>query len=280
MFAASNRIAEQDPSCTSFHDRMGRYIAGRAGAICERNRPRFSLLQSTLRDSDAGGADFGARGPAPDMEQRYSRIATAAHRKQFGQFFTPETVAALMADWITSAKPERILDPACGTGVLCRAVAKLAPTTPIDAFELDAQIADHCDLPSTTVLHKEDFLSAQLASRYGGIIMNPPYIRHREIEGYEEARHKISIRAQCVIPRTANLYIYFALKACTALADNGRAAILIPGEWLNANFSATFKAYLLENKLLKEIVVFSSCSNVFDDALTTASVLLIERPAR
>ena len=212
------------------------------------------------------------------MEQQYSRSATPAHRKRFGQFFTPETVADLMADWVVTSDTKRVLDPACGTGVLCRAVAKLAPSVRIDAFELDEQIAQHSELPTKAVLYRQDFLAAELTTKYDAIVMNPPYIRHREIVGYEEARHKISLRSHCIIPKTANLYIYFAIKACMALEAGGRAAILIPGEWLNANFSESFKAFLLTNALLKDIVVFSCCSNVFDDALTTASVLLIERP--
>src|SRR5437667_10023115 len=43
--------------------------------------------------------------------------------KQLGQVSTPEPVAALMARWVMSAKPNTVLDPAAGLGgllVACR----------------------------------------------------------------------------------------------------------------------------------------------------------------
>jgi methylase of polypeptide subunit release factors len=106
--------------------------------------------------------------------------------------------------------------------------------------------------------------------------MNPPYIRHREIEGYDKERARISLDSKCIIPKSANLYIYFSVKALTLLSKGGRAALLIPGEWMSANFAASFKEFLVRSALLKEIVLFSNCSNVFDDALTTASILLCQ----
>jgi hypothetical protein len=48
---------------------------------------------------------------------------------------------------------------------------------------------------------------------------------------------------------------------------------------MNANFAAKFKEFLLReaDPVLKELVLFSGCSNIFEDALTTASVLLVEK---
>lgn len=97
------------------------------------------------------------------------------------------------------------------------------------------------------------------------------------MEGYEDTRAEISLKSGFLIPKFANLYVYFTVRAALQLRPGGRAAVLIPTEWMNANFSATFKRFLLDAGLLREIVLFSGCSNIFADALTTASILLLEK---
>lgn len=211
-------------------------------------------------------------------EERYSQAATANHRKAFGQFFTPPRVAAMMADWVADVNPRTIIDPCLGTGVLTRAALERCEDANIIAFEVDEQILHYADVgvPERVTLRIENYLYAEVEP-CDAIIMNPPYIRHRELEGYDVARSRISLDAGFVIPKSANLYVYFVLKACLQLRQGGRGAFLIPGEWLNANFSSALKRYLLNDGGLREVVLFSGCSTIFKDALTTASVLLVER---
>ncbi|MGE4295156.1 MAG: SAM-dependent DNA methyltransferase, partial [Campylobacterales bacterium] len=58
------------------------------------------------------------------------------------------------------------------------------------------------------------------------------------------------------------------------LNKNGRSAYIIPSEFLNSDYGKLVKSYLIKNKLLRYIIVFDFDENVFDDALTTASILL------
>jgi type I restriction-modification system DNA methylase subunit len=216
---------------------------------------------------------------ATSPEEKYVSLVDNARRKEFGQFFTPPNVAALMAEWIAAIEPSSILDPALGTGILTRSALEAAPTAQVRAYEKDSLIASFADVgrPEQVTIQVADFLAADFAT-FDAVIANPPYIRHRELVDQEAARAKISVMARTEIPRSANLYIYFVMKAVLQLRRGGRAAFLIPTEWMNANFSKSFKSFLLEGNYLKEIVLFSGCSNVFSDALTTASILLIERP--
>ncbi|GAB1404476.1 hypothetical protein MASR1M74_16550 [Lentimicrobium sp.] len=71
-----------------------------------------------------------------------------------------------------------------------------------------------------------------------------------------------------------NLYTLFLLKSAYQLNKNGRSAYIIPSEFLNSDYGKLVKSYLIENKLLRYIIVFDFEENVFDDALTTASILL------
>ncbi|MCB0511230.1 MAG: Eco57I restriction-modification methylase domain-containing protein, partial [Bacteroidetes bacterium] len=71
-----------------------------------------------------------------------------------------------------------------------------------------------------------------------------------------------------------NLYTLFLLKSAYQLNKNGRAAYIVPSEFLNSDYGKLVKSYLIKNKLLRYIIVFDFEENVFDDALTTASILL------
>lgn len=184
-----------------------------------------------------------------------------------------------MADWVMAREPAVVLDPALGTGVLVRACIERNGEARYLAYEKDPLVLEHVDrrVRDLAEIVHGDFLKIELPSGVDAVIMNPPYIRHREIEGYEAERVAISAANRCEIPRSANLYIYFTLKALSALRKNGRAAILIPGEWMSANFAVNLKKHLVDTDILREIVLFSNCSNVFDDALTTASILMCEK---
>jgi adenine-specific DNA-methyltransferase len=216
--------------------------------------------------------------PNAQAELSYARSASSEHRKRYGQFFTPPRLAALMADWIAEANPSYLIDPALGTGILTRAALARCSEAKVVAYELDRAILSNADLgdPERVEVRCENFLYSPFEP-CDAITMNPPYIRHRELTGHEEARSRVSVRAGFEIPRSANLYVYFVVKACLQLNRGGRGAFLIPTEWMNANFSASFKKFLLSDGGLSQLVMFSGCSNIFQDALTTASILLVEK---
>lgn len=229
-----------------------------------------SVAQSSIRAVTFGALDSAS-------EERYNREAPAEHRRQYGQVFTPPKLASLMADWVMGGSPRNLLDPAYGTGALTAACVALASDLEVAAYEIDQRILQFARSSPNIKINNRDFIRERIDFLYDGVIMNPPYIRHREIYGYENDRSLISSMAGVKIPKAANLYIYFSIKALELLNEGGRAAILIPAEWMSANFSRSFKEYLLDRHILKGVVTFSNCSNVFDDALTTASIILCER---
>ena len=68
-----------------------------------------------------------------------------------------------------------------------------------------------------------------------------------------------------------NIYTLFLLKSIYQLNENGRAAYIIPSEFLNSDYGKLVKEYLLKSKALRHIIIFNFKENVFDDALTTSS---------
>lgn len=222
---------------------------------------------------------MAGRIPHARAESAYAAHAAAQHRKTHGQYFTPPTLAALMADWVAgAAAPEgqrRILDPALGAGVLARAAIARCPGAQVVAYERDGAILRAADAAGA-LIHHADFLRSGW-DVYDGVVMNPPYIRHRDLRDHGPLRAQIGQRAGFTIPKSANLYVDFVVKASCQLRGGGRGAFLIPGEWMNANFARGFKQFLLGPGGLRDVVLFSGAP-VFDDALTTACLLLVERP--
>lgn len=72
-----------------------------------------------------------------------------------------------------------------------------------------------------------------------------------------------------------NLYGLFLLKIWTLLAPGGRAAVITPAEWLNADFGVAIKAFLLNENAIDGIVHFDPSANIFEGVLTTAAITLL-----
>jgi len=216
-------------------------------------------------------------------EARYSSSTPLIRRKRYGQFFTPESVADLMADWVSAIKPKRIIDPAVGTGIFVRSLNKILDAGyKIDCYDIDPLVVSYIEDTSagkgSLSVHVVDFLTASINSqKYDAAIMNPPYLRHHDLCYSFDIHDRISNLTNHKISKLANAYVLFVMRTCELLREGGRAAFIIPTEWTNANFGQPFKEYLLGIGGLKHIIYFSNCSDVFADALTTACILLIEK---
>ena len=123
-----------------------------------------------------------------------------------------------------------------------------------------------------------DFLTWNSPRRFDAALANPPYLKHHNFHYNGNIFAEIGRRNGVHLSRLTNIYVLFILEICRRLKPGGRAAIIVPGEWVNANFGMPLKRYLLGNGLLKALLYFSHHAEVFGDALTTASVLLIDKP--
>lgn len=209
-------------------------------------------------------------------------MTVTERRKKFGQVFTPATIASLMADWVMGGSPKRVLDPAFGRGALAAACLNLDRQVKVFGYEVDPIVLEEIpeEVKGASTIKLQDFLEVPTTETFEGIIANPPYLRHRELRDHMPQRSELARIAGCEIPKSANQYVDFLVKATLHLSVGGRAAFLIPAEWMSANFSTGLKEYLLNNNLIHSLVTFSNCSNVFTDALTTASLVLIEKTPR
>ena len=214
-----------------------------------------------------------------ELEKTYSKNIDLAHRKKYAQFFTPQPVADLMADWLLGNKKcKTVLEPAFGLGIFSRTLLKKKSNLTIKGFDIDEIILSkaktYFDNISNISLDLKDYMFSDWNNKYDGIICNPPYFKFHDYDNkqiLEEVESKLKFKFNGF----TNLYTLFLLKSIFQLNKDGRAAYIIPSEFLNSDYGKLIKEYLLKTKTLRHLFVIDFKENVFEDAMTTASILLL-----
>jgi adenine-specific DNA-methyltransferase len=212
------------------------------------------------------------------VEKSYSKLISLEHRKRFAQFFTPFQLASIMADWLFgNQNMQTVLEPAFGLGVFSRALLSKKNDLSIKGFDIDEKIfAEAKEIFNETPnvdIHLEDYMFNDWDNKYDGIICNPPYFKFHDYDN-KTILNEIENRLKIKLNGFTNIYNLFLLKSIYQLNLNGRLAYIIPSEFLNSDYGKLVKSALIKNKVLRHIVVFDFEENVFDDALTTACILL------
>ena len=240
---------------------------------------------TTAFDNDVQFANLSSN----ELELQYSANSDLAHRKRLGQFFTPYSIACFMGQWLTeiSASQPQILDPCAGLGVFERALCTIdmnfAAEARFSLWEKDQDLARNltqvCNrLSIQHSVTSKDFVNEHAwSSVYDGVIANPPYYKHHFVENKEDVRAAVSSNIGAPFSVQTNIYCWFLIKALALLKPGGRLAFIIPTEFLNANYGRDVKKYLLETGSVRHIISFCYKSKTFDNAITTACVLLADK---
>jgi tRNA1(Val) A37 N6-methylase TrmN6 len=173
-----------------------------------------------------------------------------------GQVFTKEIVANLMVSLLEIDKNSSILDPCFGSGAFIDALLKQG-FSKITGFELDKKLFELKKSQLKDVLiYNQDFLNSEIKYKYNGIIMNPPYIRHEKIDDLSNLGISKKILRKNEIfnklPKNANLYMYFLIKAIDLLADDGKIVVIFPSSWMRAKNGQLFEKILYSKCTLKK----------------------------
>lgn len=215
-------------------------------------------------------------------EKEYAGVVGLEHRKRFAQFFTPEAIADFMARWVLDGRKKMdVLEPAFGLGAFSRSLFRQNPKVRVVGYEADATIYNYAaenvaQAGSDVLLYNEDYLRASWEDKYDGIICNPPYLKFHD---YDNASLVPLVNEQLGIRLNGftNLYTLFLLKSISQLRDGGRMAYIVPSEFLNSDYGVEVKRALLRSGVLRHVVVVDFTQCAFDDALTTACILLCHK---
>lgn len=256
----------------------------------ERRRPHSPPVP--LRGSPDRGAYLATFDPVTvdlmtDIEARRQRTGDALdpmRRSELGQYFTPQQIAAFMADMFTIIdRPARLLDPGAGVGSLTAAVAARwqrdgGGRLDVTVVEADPQLHQPlrrtmADLgrihEMTGTVIEGDFIEwgaghvsgfgALGAPRFDLVIMNPPY---RKIHSASDERRMLAA-AGVEVP---NLYAGFLALAAELLDDNGQIVAITPRSFTNGPYFRRFRKLLLDRVGLRQIHVLDSRDIAFADS--------------
>jgi adenine-specific DNA-methyltransferase len=212
------------------------------------------------------------------LEKRYAAATNISHRQKFAQFFTPVPIAEIMADWILGNKKlDKVLEPAFGLGIFSRILLSKNNNIKIQGFELDSKIYKKAKQYFSTLenfnIHLDDYITNGWNNKYDGIICNPPYFKFHDFKN-KKTQREIEKNVNYKFNGFTNLYAFFLVKSIHQLRENGRAAYIVPSEFLNSDYGKSIKSYLKHSKTLRQVIVIDFKENIFDDVLTTASIIL------
>ena len=211
-----------------------------------------------------------------------------AERNRLGQFATPSDLASDMMrqakGYLGNSRDVRFMDPAFGTGSFYSSMLRIFADNRVESavgYEIDP---NYC-VPARELwgetkltLHLKDFTSAEpppASERCNLLICNPPYVRHHHIPS--ELKQKLKFKALgasgAKISGLAGLYCYFLALCHVWMSKGAVAGWLIPGEFLDVNYGAALKRYLLEKVTLLHVHRFDPDDVQFGDALVSSAVV-------
>ncbi len=226
-------------------------------------------------------------------------------RHRYGQHYTPQSVARLLAAFAVRSENDLVFDPSCGDGRLLlealRLKREVAPRRKssrhagevygvdrsTQAIELAAQtgaqvaVADFFNIAPAAALTASIILPAG----FDAIIGNPPYIR-QELMG---TRDKQRIARRLKLDRAASdeihwprwsgrsdIYVYFFAHATRFLKPGGRLVFLTASSWLDVAYGAALREFMLANFRVIAVIE-STCESFFEDASINTVITVLER---
>jgi adenine-specific DNA-methyltransferase len=216
-------------------------------------------------------------------EERYLGSVEYGYRKKLGQFFTPMFVADFMTEWVVRSAGNSILDPALGLGVFFRSIVKNYPDRVREfrftGYEIDGKMVEVAksvlsDIGVDVEILNRDYLIEDWDRKYDGIVCNPPYLKFHNYGSRDVLLEMFRVKLGVELSGFTNIYVLFMLKSILQLREGGRAAYIVPSEFLNSNYGRSVKEYIKKSGMLRFVIVVDFGINVFEDAVTTSSILL------
>lgn len=217
---------------------------------------------------------------------------TRSERNRMGQFATPPFLALGILDYAKSLIPSRekirFIDPALGSGAFYSAFRQTFPAYRLEnatGYEIDPHYGDPARKlweDTGLTLHLEDFTYATPPQDgFNLLICNPPYVRHHHITSTEKKRIQEASARACGVSFNgrAGLYCHFLGLSHAWMSEGGIAGWLIPSEFMDVNYGAAVKRYLLQNVTLLHIHRFDPHEVQFDDALVSSAVVWFRKAA-
>lgn len=231
----------------------------------------------------------------------YTKLVSATHKKENGQFFTPTAIAKLMASYSdTNKKYINILDPGCGTAILsCTLVEQYVQNNntilkiELTAYETDSELTaitvkvlnylklwlQERNIIFNYKLLDDDFIlenSIAINPSYEGelfdvIISNPPYFKLSKND-------ERVLAVQELVSGQPNIYSLFMGISSKLLKQNGELIFITPRSFASGKYFRAFREVFFNTVQLEKIHLFNSRKDTFSrDKVLQETVILKAR---
>ena len=220
--------------------------------------------------------------PEPVSDPRSSAGRPNAPEDLLGQVLTPNWLARTMAEGLLgsrSDRPLRLVDPCVGPGTFPLALAatdRLFESDRLVCIDVDPEMTAQARRAQSGIGARieyltTDYLKWQADQAFDGAILNPPYIRQEWITDKAELRQSLSAGMSSVIPGTANLYVYFLVKALSDLRPGGRLVAVVYDGWRQARYGQWLYEHLQRD--CEEVAIKPVANTPFHGRLIDATVI-------
>lgn len=176
-----------------------------------------------------------------DLGQIYQCMRKIAEKKDLGQVFTPMPAVEAALD-LVKAKPERIIDPACGAGDFLLACSRRWPGARLTGIDIDplalavaATKLTLADIGNVELL-LANAIGLSCAGTYDLVAGNPPWGGILPLEDFPSN-----------FPRQANSFVYFLELAARLLQPGGQLVFVLPEAFTKVWTYKKARAWLLQN---------------------------------
>ena len=198
-------------------------------------------------------------------------------KKKYSQFFFIFLIADFMVTEASHKGAKAFLDPAVGMGAFTQCANKSTGLS-ITACEIDPIMIQkyHNANKYEANIICDDYLTHFFDHKFDCIVCNPPYNKFQDIENRETYKDIFQKQYSIKMSGYSNLCVYFLIKSINELNEYGRCCYIIPYEFLNTGYGKVIKEYLLKTQMLEKIIKFNHDTKVFDDAITTSCIIVLE----
>jgi len=228
---------------------------------------------------------------ADRIGESYSLTRSQIYKKKTAQFFTPPEISKLMSSFSKMSKENiRLLDPACGVGILACSIAEHFSSNIINlksiflkAYETDEKVIClskiafeylkeylrkfqinfsyeliHGDFILNNSSFIDDNLSLVIEPElcYDTIICNPPYFKLSKTD-------ERTIAVKSIINGQPNIYSIFMAISSRMLNYNGELIFITPRSFTSGRYFKLFREFFFKQVCIENIHLFTSRKKAF-----------------
>lgn len=256
-----------------------------ASSVGPLSQEEISILQG-VPDCDQGIVDAFRnkilQGDDP-LGNAFLAIRSQEDRRLKGATYTPHClVDAIVGRLPRNEKPQRIVDPGCGSGRFLVRAGVIYEGADLVGFDIDplaslmsrANLATH-GLADRAQIYLTDYCTSSLKRINGPtfFIGNPPYVRHHQID--QELKDWLIREASSRGYRAsglAGLHVYFYLATLLSSSTGDRGAFITSSEWLDVNYGSLVRDLFAGSLGGNSITVIEPTAEPFPGVATTATI--------